>query len=552
MAKRIKALCGSFVWITLVGCGGASGGSTVTSDAGTSADAPATSGDVGTDDGATSDAGALDATGDARASDAATSDATSADAADAPDPCGSAPTTDFYVDPVKGADTGASNDGAGPNCAFKTIGAALSASAGSAHDNAVIHLAAGSYGAGETFPLIVNHGRSIVGAGAATTTIAGSSMPYNTTGTGSPLDTGTNYVSIVAGDVVGGATDYGASKLSGFTLLPAAAVTAPTKGYLGIVCTAGNAPDQGAALPLPAANLLVDGVTVGPNFDVGLEATYQPTQKIACNVAVTRSTFTGANIGVITGGCGGAGNPVMSWPSAQIGDGTVPNANTFSGSVADLLGGGCGSITQIATNQFVSGYRGIVLISGAAQHFEVTGNTFDGSTATMPMGIGLQTNAGAVISKLDDNTFTNISQSSAADTAVGGVTGYAIALGGGGSVLEAHANKIHDNDNGIALGAPATAAFDFSADGTPANANKIYCNSKKGSTSFGYDLILSYTGGVSVNFAGNQWDHATPTTGASLIASANGTDYVTGTSAGATLTGAVSVGGVTCATGRVQ
>ena len=461
-------------------------------------------------------------------------------APDAPDPCASAPTTTFYVNAASGNDA---NKGSGPACAFKTISAALTAS--NSAPNATINVAAGSYGAGETFPLVVNKGRSLVGAGASSTTIQGSSSTYNTTGTQSLLDTGTHFVTILAGDAMGGTNSLGATTISGFTILPASSVTTPTANYMGLVCIAGNAPNTGTQPPAPAANLVLKSLTVGPNFDTAVAIGSSPTQQLGCNASITASTFAAANVGVLTGACGGA-NPSQSWPSSTIGSGQTADTNTFTGTAIGVFGGGCGSIQSINTNKFTSGYRGIVLISAAAQYFEILGNTFDGATAPA-MGIGIHTNATATIAKLADNTFANISESNAADTAAGTTTGFALALGGG-NVLQARRNSIHDNDNGIYLAGTVASGFDFSSGGQAADANKLYCNSK--AVGNGYDLALAFTSNAAANFGGNAWDHAAPSTSVSLTTSANGTDIVTGTSAGATTTGYGAAITTACATNR--
>lgn len=543
--------------------------------------------DTGAQDATTQDSGSQDtggpdvtqdATGqaDGQPSEGSTADAPADQAAVDANPCLSLPTTDFYVDATNGNDA---NSGSGPGCALKTITAALTASAGTAFDNATIHLAAGTYSSGETFPLVVNHGRSLVGAGAGATTIQGSSTSYNTTGTGSFLDTGTHYLTVLAGDFMGGATttdggvaeggstdggsseggasdggttDYGKTTLSGFTLLPApgdGGAASPITGAMGLACIRGNAPNAGSTTPIPDPNLSIQNVTVGPNFDFGVAIGYSPTQSSGCNAFVTGSTFTGDNLGLETGTCGTA-NPVQSWPSAQIGTGLPADANKFSNCTLDMLGGGCGSAQSISGNEFQSGYRGIVIISGAAQYFEILANTFDGSSGTLKMGIGLQTNATGKISKLISNTFTNIAESSGADTAVGGTTGFAMMVG---SVLQAHNNAIHDNDNGVSIGVAPGASFDFSSDGIAGGGNQIYCNSKlPGGSANGYDLLLNYSAGSVANFAGNVWDNATPSTSTSLTTSTNGTDAVTGTSNGATLTGGTSIGSAACASGRVH
>ncbi|HEY1955184.1 MAG TPA: DUF1565 domain-containing protein [Polyangiaceae bacterium] len=504
------------VWaLALLACGG----DTTTTDGGT---------DAGAQDVAAPDTSVKDSSGDV--------------ALDGPDPCASAPTTTFYVNGSSGNDA---NKGSGPACAFKTISAALAASASAA--NATIDVAAGTYGAGETFPLVVDHGRSLVGAGASSTTIQGASSAYNTTNTASFLDTGTHFVTILAGDVMGGADSLGATTLSGLTIVPPSSVTTPTTNYLGVVCIAGNAPDTGTQPPPPAASLVLAGLTVGPNFDSAIVIGSSPTQQVACNATITKSTFLAANVGVGTGACGTA-NPSQSWPSARVGDGQAADANTFTGTQIGVFGQGCGSMQSISANKLTSGYRGVVLVSNAAQYFEILGNTFDGATAPN-MGIGIHTNGSATIAKLDDNGFANISESNAADTAAGTTTGYAMILGGG-NVLEARRNAIHDNDNGVYLGGSLANGFDFSSGGQAADANKFFCNSKV--TGNGYDLVLAFTTNAAASFGGNDWDHAGPSTSVSLTTSADGTDIVTGTSAGATTTGYGAAITTACATGRVH
>jgi hypothetical protein len=505
-----------FVWtcVLVVGCGGG----TETTDAGP---------DAGADVFTKPDTGGPD---------------TSTDAPAEADPCANAPTTTFYVDAAKGNDA---NNGAAPSCAFKTISAALTASA--THFNATLNVAAGTYGAGETFPIIVDKGRSLVGAGATTTTIQGASSTYNTTNTASFLDTGTHFVTLLAGDVIGGTNSLGATTISGFAILPPSNVTTPTSGFVGVACIAGNAPDTGSTPPLPTASLVLKGLTVGPNFDTGVAIGSSPTPKTGCNAMITASTLKGSNVGLATGVCGTA-NPSGSWPSAQVGDGTTPNANTFTTGTIDVFGNGCGSAQSYNNNQFTSGYRGIVLVSQSAQYFEILGNTFDGFSSTFAMGIGVHTNASAVISKLNGNSFTNISESSAADTAAGTTTGFALLVA---NVFQAHANKIHDNDNGIFIGAAPSNSFDFSSDGSSANTNEIYCNSKSTvTTGKGFDLILAYSNAAAANFAGNTWDNATPTTGTALTA-ANGTDVISFTASEATLTSSVATS-KTCATNRTH
>lgn len=522
-------------------------GDTGSEDAPTSEDAPATGGDAGMD------ATATDAGEDASVTDSG-EDTGPADAGEdtAVDPCVTPPTSVVYVNAATGSDT---NTGGSPNCPFQTITAALAASAGPSYINAKISVAAGTYAAGETFPLVVNHGRSLIGAGAGTTTIQGSSAAYNTSNTKSFLDPGTGYVptyiTILAGDPPS-APGLVPILISGFSVLPAASVSAPTTGYLGLVCIQGNGPNEPATLPLPQANLVVQETTFGPNFDVGLTTGSQPVQETACNLRVTTSTFTGNNVGITTGRCGTA-NPAGSWASGQIGDGVDGDQNLFSANGIDLYGNGCGSAQSINMNSFESGYRGVVLNSNPNQYFEILENSFLGGSTSFPMGIGVQTSGAAQINKLNGNSFTGIAESAAADSSAGGVgtTGYAVMVA---QVLQAHSNFIYGNDNGLELIAVPASTFDFSADGVTTNANQIYCNSKpQGLSTVGYDVILDYTSSNPANLAGNYFDRAPPSIGTSLTASANGTDVVVSASGDvATLTGAMKIGTVVCPGNRVE
>ena len=106
----------------------------------------------------------------------------------------------------------------------------------------------------------------------------------------------------------------------------------------------------------------------------------------------------------------------------------VADANTFTNIVLDIFGGGCGSVQSYNNNKFVSGYRGIVMVSNPGQYFEILANTFDGSAAPN-MGVGIHMGGGTQVNKINDNVITNISESAAADMAAG-VSGYGLIMGG--------------------------------------------------------------------------------------------------------------------------
>ncbi len=462
--------------------------------------------------------------------------------------CNGAPTTDFFVDALTGSD---SNSGAGSVCALKTISAALIKS--DKHYNATIHVAPGKYGPGETFPLTLDQGRSLLGADMSMTTIQGSSAPFNTMTTGSVLDEVDNdagvatnhaFVTILAGDVIGGSNKLGATSISNVAVLPNSTVTKATAGYYGIACIAGNGPQTGSdPSKLSAANLVITNTTVGPNFATGLIIGSSPMNSSGCNVSVTTSTFKGNSNGIGTGACG-TQNPSVAWPASKIGDGMIGNANTFSGNDIGIFGAGCGAVQFVAGNKFVSGYRGIVLVSNIAQYFEVTSNTFDGLTAPF-MGVGLHMGSGAVVSKLNDNTFTNISSSPAA-IQVAGVAGYAI-IQGGYDILQALRNLIHDNDNGLWVQSSMRTTFSFSNGGNINDGSSIYCNSA--GAGVGNDVILTTAQNNTMmdTFKGVHFDHAPPTT----QGNANGIDLVMG-SVNLVTNSTGTPANQKCAPGRVQ
>src|SRR5262249_51237019 len=76
--------------------------------------------------------------------------------------------SDFYVD----ANASATPTGS-QGCPYKTISDALAVAGSSQSATRTIHLAAGTYSTNEIFPIVVRNGISLVGAGAASTTIQG-------------------------------------------------------------------------------------------------------------------------------------------------------------------------------------------------------------------------------------------------------------------------------------------------------------------------------------------------------------------------------------------
>ncbi|HEX6839776.1 MAG TPA: DUF1565 domain-containing protein, partial [Polyangia bacterium] len=320
--------------------------------------------------------------------------------------------SDFYVDATSfAAATGTAT------CPFTTISAALTAANASTAANKTIHVAAGTYDAalGETFPLTVRQGISLVGAGAATTTIKGTGLLNHGTAGGTINDTTLN-VTILTGD------QTGTSTISGFTIT--STLTTPTASYLGVFCDQGNAANTQTApppSPLPTPTTVLSGVTIGPNYDYGLivATTTTPASLLGCNIKIVASTITGNNNGMWALGCGrGVGKISVA---ALIGDGTAAGGNSFtgnkngSGGGVSVVGWDCVSPMMLDNNVFDGDDNGVNVTnhSGPAggdpslpqpDVYEVRNNTFKNLT-----GVGFQADRGVVIDQLIGNTFTNIS-----------------------------------------------------------------------------------------------------------------------------------------------
>jgi hypothetical protein len=460
---------------------------------------------------------------------------------------------DFYVD----ATSFAAATGTAP-CPFKTITAALTAANASTAANKVIHIAAGTYTAGETFPLVVRKGISFSGAGASTTIIKGTGALDHSVAGGSI--NGTTYnVTILTGD------QTGTSTFSGLTITNA--LTASTAGYLGVFCDQGNAANTQAAAPpnpLPTPTTVLSNVIIGPNYDFGVIAatTTAPASLLGCNIKIVGSTINGNNNGMWIVGCGSGTGKISC--AGQIGDGTAAGGNSFTnnknaGGGVGVIGWDCVSPLTFDNNTFDGDDNGVSVTNHSGPGggdatlpqpdvYEVRNNTFKNIT-----GVGFGADRGVVIDQLIGNSFTNISTGSTGTTNAVGL----LFSTSNSQVTKARNNSFIGNDIGVEAQASAFVAgtrpnFDW---GTAADAgnNTFACNSSGHTGGVGGDVVISVATGstVTLPMRGNKWDHAPPNTSATA---SNGLDLLNMSGAvppTVDTTGGI-VANVTCPAGRIQ
>lgn len=459
--------------------------------------------------------------------------------------------TDFYVDATSFA--GATGTA---TCPFTTITAALTAANASSATNKKIHVAPGTYAAGETFPLTVRGGISLLGAGAATTTIQGTGALNHGTAGGTFNDTSLN-VTIVTGD------QAGTSTISGFTITNTLAT--PMGGYLGVFCDQGNAANTQTApppTPLPTPTTVLSGVTIGPNYDYGVivATTTTPASLLGCNMQIVGSTITGNNNGMWAVGCGrGVGKISVQ---ALIGDGTAAGGNTFSNNKDGANGGigvkvwDCVSPISFDNNTFDGGENGVFMTNHSGPGggdasltqpdvYEMRNNAFKNLTVQ-----GLDIDRGATLDQFVGNTFTNITTGAAGTT---NAIGLHLTLTNP-QIIKARGNSFVGNDVGIqvegsAFVSPTRVAFDW-GNTTDAGNNVFACNSSGHSGGVGGDFSINIATGSTATLLlrGNKWDQTPPNTSATA---SDGLDLLNIGGATVDTTGAVAAG-VTCPAGRIH
>jgi hypothetical protein len=422
--------------------------------------------------------------------------------------------SDFWVN--AGA-TGSASGSLG--CPYPTVTAALAAAGSSTAAQKTIHLLPGTYGAGETFPLIVRNGISIDGAATATTLIQGQGA-WNGALAHSQAD-GTYQVTIVIG------SDGGAANgLSNLTLQPS-----PTgAGALGVYCDRGNAPPivNPVAPGFPSPNVTLRSLTLGPNYDFGVLATNSHPDggnDTGCNLLVLASTFSDGKAGMWALGCG-LNDPGTSshTVAVQLGDNSAKNANTFtrlhnpgttafpsgSNNGAALHAWDCVSPIRVLDNVINDDDAAIALPMHSRDHvIDIENNLM-----TNLSNYGVLGTNNMQIDQFIGNTLSNIAEGASLPPPPWPFASHpALGLNTTSQMIHARGNVFSGNQVGLeiagsGMSSTARAILDFGSDSDPGN-NTFGCNSYS-SASPGYDVYIHLTSAsdsTPIQMAGNIWNH---------------------------------------------
>jgi hypothetical protein len=479
-------------------------------------------------------------------------DTGTADAGDVPDAGDAGDTGEACSPPIGGCDfwVGSSPDAGG--CTYTTITAAVAAAqSSSCATSPKVHVAAGSYSAGETFPIVA---RAVSIEGAGPDTIVSGAGPVGLLTTVTPPKSGTNALSmadhVAATFLVGdGAGQTSISKLS--------IVASPLAGYTieGIVCDRGNA----SAAPPP--NTTIDRVTA-QGFDAAVRVTWSQLPAGAhsgCNARIVNSVLKDGWFGVIADGYGTNMFPVQR-VSLRLGDSATDGNQLvnfhFSGFGAVLNGAGL-VIDDAVTGAVIRGNT----FTNADFGFWILQQDYD------PIGFDIEDNTvGPVVYNEGIGLFGNVRVSSFVNNLVQGVSMHpvysqtlnwlAVGLSLGRQGLPgipyiklARNNTFVGNDVAVdirsttdPLPTDVSKQSDFGTAASPGG-NVFRCNSGWEGTTGG-DVFVEMSAPEPpsvpvpvVPFEGNSWDHVPPTTivtDGGVLTVPRGLDvYVYGTRSGA-------------------
>jgi hypothetical protein len=432
-------------------------------------------------------------------------------------------TADFYVDPVATAGSGR----------FKTITDAIAAANASTAPAKTIHVAAGTYGNGETFPLILRDGTSLIGEGTDKSILSGGG-PTGAVGATSFAPDISPIVTLLVGDPVK-TTRIADLALKGDQ----------TVGSQGIACDHGVTGVAGPTTP----NTILDNVSID-GFQIGARVTYAMLPELSgCSMLVTRSTFRNGKFGVYADGAlarEGSDLQVTQRVSVKVGDRTGDaSKNTFTGfRITNAT-----KIGALFDGQIYNGAG--IFVSDGVTDAAVIGNDFSGSDLGVRVdvayapdstgGMDIENNAftqlsnsgvvlwGTVlVDELSTNTFKEIHTDY--DFKTDGYPGFsAVALVVDDkanheniypTIRHARNNVIAGNDAGVAIrststvGGTRTATLNFGTANDPGH-NTFQCNSRPTDAykiSGGWDVAVAFSvpQPVKLLFEGNTWDHKPP------------------------------------------
>ncbi len=436
------------------------------------------------------------------------SDVADAEAEAAPNDGGAdgSTTSDFYVG-VSPPDGGAT---------YLTIHAALDAANASSAQARTIHVGPGTYSTGESFPIVLRNGVSLIGSGASTILSgvgpAGIAPPEGLPTTSSM--TGISSTDVVSTFVIGDAVK--ASTIARLTIHGPQPVMV---GAEAIVCDRGSTNAPGPTV----ANTFIDDVTID-GFPIDLNVTSAPVTgrpRTGCAAQVTASTLSNGWYAVVAAGWASP----LQLVSVQLGDGTVDGGNSFqnfhdvdgnvgNGAALELLDRVTGA--RVFGNRISASDMGISVIQGVASD-TASGIDIEQNDIGPIDNAGILLDGPTIVSKLVGNTVHDVA------TPVTGAyfLGCGLILQTNGTpvlpILQlARNNTFFGNDVGVFVrsqeDAPAV-SNDFGTAGS-AGRNTFRCNASPTQRSSGYggDVLVELPGatGDVLPFEGNLWDHAPP------------------------------------------
>jgi hypothetical protein len=460
--------------------------------------------------------------------------------------------TELFVDATSFGGTGTEA------CPFKTIGAALGALP-SFPQATTLRVAEGVYDAalGESFPIVLRNGVSLLGAGSAKTVLHGQGR-YDHTVEGGQFPSASLSPTILLGH------ESRTTRLEGVTLRPIADPATVDEDQIGIFCDRGNVTAPGYPATRPEPNTLVHDVVIESGYSIGAVVTDSAQtgypSPSACNIKVTGAQFLGGkHVGLWTLGCGRDNSNERGnyWVSATIGEDGPAGAVRFAG-YDRPDGRGASGITMwdctrslIVTNAtFEDSNIGI----SAVQHEPSPGDPYEEvivekSTFQRLNNAGIGLYLALTIERLTDNSFLG---NRAPDDAQGNASAIFMQEATV-QIKNARRNRFLGNDVALqSFYGSASRSSDFGTASDPGE-NLFRCNAAKaGTMRLGGDVLFlldtAQSTGLQHSFVGNRWDHAPVTVATSLTA--NGQDLVS--TAGAELTFDVSqatVGPVPCPDG---
>ncbi len=287
------------------------------------------------------------------------------------------------------------------------------------------------------------------------------------------------------------------------------------------MCDRGNLGEYTGTAPPPPASTVLSDVVLGPNYYYGVVVAGN--DDTGCNVRLVRTKVIHDHIGLWAVGCGSG-----DWSRAvaiDVEDSLVSGLRDASGEGIGINPWDCTAWLSVTKTSFEDGDTGIVAVrhsegppyvfpDGPA-YIVLEGNAFHDLTRA-----GIVLRRAAAIARLDDNGFSTMTAprtAQAADRAVSLLIDNDNEASASASIERARGNVFSVSDIGIEVRSrfPLGGTFDFGRPDDPGG-NLLRCNATRdGSAVAGHDILIDAPDGGNAHlyFAGNIWDHATPTRG---------------------------------------